>query len=275
MALAFPPNPVLCAPSPVKDLTELSAILNPSIGDRRFVRSVGFDYQFVQQYVVRVDANNNNAETLAYGVAPIENTNGVWVPSPPGQVSSTWIPAAIDRFNWLTFYRCKLYGGTVKSIYFEADEPGVIGSAFQAYEIPDFDAVIAGTSTILGQTSVDSDSGFYDGPTVYARPRIGNKTALIVVNVDPNGEVLILNCANSTNGAIRRVKINGLPVDPVILSATHSPDPLVLQSTQIIYHTGTLTNPSLLVLPAIAVDTSLNKLTHRWDVIGQIWVALA
>jgi hypothetical protein len=245
---AVTPIDTSVTPTPVALPSDLAAIVLPKEGDRRFVRSADFDYQFTKAYLMAVTGASTETMVNPRAVFPGDGTTGVWRPETPDKVSDAWVIPTTNRNDVNAFYRRKFYGGAVRSISFEVNEPATVNlqTTKKVITIANFAAVIAGTETVPEQFSKTASSGFYGGPAVFIRPVVGGVTSIVVVAVKADGTVFInnVNLAETATGLIRRVLINGVPADPVALQSIEIPV------------VPTITGPNLADLSLGTFDTS-------------------
>jgi hypothetical protein len=215
-------NPYPQSPSaitPIAAPSDLAAITAPKEGDRRFVRSADGDYQFTKTYLMAVNGASTENPANPKAILAADGTAGLWRSDVPDRVSDIWLSVATNRNDINTFYRRKFYGGAVKSISFEVNEPATtnVQATKRVIKIADFAAVIAGTETVAEQSGKNANSGFYGAPAVFIRPVVGGVTSIVVVAVRTDGTVFVntMNLAESVSGLIRRVLINGIPADPI------------------------------------------------------------
>jgi hypothetical protein len=227
MASAFPPNATELSGGPVTTIADLQALLIPKEGTRRFVQSANVDYQFALQYLTAVTGESTETPANPRSARPTDNTAGIWQPAEPNRPSDAWVLTSPNRNDINTFYRRRYYGGTVKSISFEVNEPSATNAQTpkRVISISDFAAVIAGTETVSEQSGKQANSPFYGGPAVFIRPIVGGITSIVVVAVRADGTVIInnINLAETASGLIRRVVINGIPADPLPLQSIDIP----------------------------------------------------
>jgi hypothetical protein len=205
---------------------DIAAIKKPAIGQQVYDCSTDTIYQFTHKWLTQVTGPFSGTRTevsvLATELSATDGTVGRWKPRLNHQPSDAWQQSSTNNGGLSTTYRRRLYGEVPRRIEFEANEPTTNNLIVKhTVVIENYDDVIAGRATVSSQFSVQAQSLFYGGPALFIRPVVDNVTSNIAVCVYPDNTVLINNVTplGTVSGSIRRVKINGLPADPVTMQS--------------------------------------------------------